>query len=471
MITRFAPSPTGRLHIGNARTALFNALLARHSGGDMILRIEDTDVERSDVAHEAELVNDLRWLGIHWQQGPDCGGEHGPYRQSERTELYAKYYAELEEKHLAYPCFCSPDQLKFSRKAQLAAGQPPRYAGTCAGLKKDEIDARLAKGEKPTLRFRVPKDALVVFDDLVHGRQEYRSGDIGDFIIRRADGTPSFFFSNAIDDALMNVTHALRGEDHLGNTPRQQMLLEALKLRVPGYGHFALVQDSDGGPLSKRLGSLGIADLRGEGYLPLAVANYLARLGHSYAEERFRDFDELATDFDPSHFGRAPAKYDPAQLNYWQKQAVHRLGDKAFREWILHHDAAGLIDELLTEDQRDLFFDTIRDNVVFPRDGLALAESLLAENAEPAADALEAIREAGSEFFAIALTVLPECEDFRGFAAAVGERTGCKGRKLFMPLRAALTRIGHGPEMARVFELLGKPVMQARLEKARDLAE
>lgn len=470
MITRFAPSPTGRLHIGNARTALFNALLARHSGGELILRIEDTDIERSDVAHEAELAQDLQWLGIRWQQGPDCGGPHGPYRQSERSDLYAEYYAALEDQGLAYPCFCSPEQLKLSRKAQLAAGQPPRYAGTCVGLSKEEIDKRLAEGGKPTLRFRVPKGETVTFADLVHGEQSYRSDDIGDFIIRRADGTPSFFFSNAIDDALMGVTHALRGEDHLGNTPRQQMLLEALGLRVPGYGHFALVQDSDGGPLSKRLGSLGIADLRAEGYLPLAVANYLARLGHSYAEEGFRSFDELAADFDPQRFGKAPAKYDPAQLNHWQKQAVHRLDIDAFRDWVLRHDAAGLIKGLVPAEQRELFFETIRDNVDFPRDALALAETLMAEHAEPDADALDAIREAGAGFYATAVERLPEHDDFRSFARAVGESTGRKGKGLFMPLRAALTRMNHGPEMARVFDLLGKPVMLERLGKARELA-
>ena len=470
MITRFAPSPTGRLHIGNARTALFNALLAKHSGGEMILRIEDTDVERSDAAHEAELLTDLKWLGIGWQQGPDCGGAHAPYRQSERTAIYAGYYSRLESDGLAYHCFCSPEQLKLTRKAQLAAGQPPRYPGTCASLSADEVKAKFAAGQQATLRFRVPKDRVIRFEDLVHGHQEYRSDDIGDFIIRRADGTPSFFFSNAIDDALMGVTHALRGEDHLGNTPRQQLLLEALDLRVPGYGHFALVQDTDGGALSKRLGSLGIADLRMEGYLPLAVANYLARLGHSYAEERFRSFDELAADFDPQRFGRAPAKYDKAQLDYWQKQAVHRLDDATFARWLAGHDAAGLLDELVPAGKRDSFLATIKDNVMFPREALGLAENLMAASAEPLPAALDAIHDAGRDFYVVAIEKLPEHDDFRSFARAVGDATGRKGKGLFMPLRAALTRMEHGPEMARVFELLGKPVMLERLEQARDLA-
>lgn len=470
MITRFAPSPTGRLHVGNARTALFNALLARHADGEMILRIEDTDVERSDAAHEAELINELRWMGIDWTQGPDCGGAHAPYRQSERGDVYAGYYETLLENGLAYYCFCSAEQLKLTRKAQLAAGQPPRYPGTCANLSAEEVKARVAAGGNPTLRFRVPKGQVVHFDDLVHGAQEYRSDEIGDFIIRRADGTPSFFFSNAVDDALMGVTHALRGEDHLGNTPRQQMLLEALGLRVPGYGHFALVQDTDGGPLSKRLGSLGIADLRADGYLPLAVANYLARLGHSYAEEKFRNLDELAADFDPKRFGRAPAKYDPDQLDYWQKQAVHRLDDESFARWLAEHDAGGLLATLVPDGQRELFMATIKDNVVFPRDGLALAENLMAENAEPLPAAREAILESGKEFFATAMEILPDEDDFRSFAKAVGAATGRKGKPLFMPLRAALTRMDHGPEMARVFELLGKSVMLDRLARARDLA-
>ncbi|MGH8321874.1 MAG: glutamate--tRNA ligase, partial [Gammaproteobacteria bacterium] len=218
--TRFAPSPTGRLHVGNARTALFSALLAARETGTLILRIEDTDAERSRPEFEAKLIEDLSWLGIVWQEGPDKGGKHGPYRQSERGEIYRTYIQKLAEHGLTYPCFCTPAELALARKAQLAAGRPPRYAGTCAHLTSDAIETRLAKGLKPALRFRVPETAETVFDDLVRGRQVFAHRDIGDFVIQRANGSPAFFFSNAVDDALMGVTHVLRGEDHLANTPR-----------------------------------------------------------------------------------------------------------------------------------------------------------------------------------------------------------------------------------------------------------
>ncbi|MFI4922010.1 MAG: glutamate--tRNA ligase, partial [Gammaproteobacteria bacterium] len=260
--TRFAPSPTGHLHVGNARTALFCALLAARDSGAFILRIEDTDAARSHGDFETALREDLNWLGLHWQEGPDMGGPKGPYRQSERGESYAEHMQKLADRGLVYPCFCSAKELEMARKVQLAAGQPPRYAGTCAKLITAEIEARLAKGLKPALRFRVPETGETVFQDLVRGRQVFAHRDIGDFIIRRADGSPAFFFSNALDDALMGVTHVLRGEDHLANTPRQLLLLQALGLPAPSYAHLSLIVGQGGAPLSKREGGGSLKELR-----------------------------------------------------------------------------------------------------------------------------------------------------------------------------------------------------------------
>ncbi len=239
-LARFAPSPTGSLHLGNARTALFNLVLARKLAGRFMLRIEDTDLERSAERFLGGLIEDLHWLGIRWDEGPDVGGAHAPYRQSERGATYRDFFARLERTGLTYPCFCSPLELDVSRRAQLAAGRPPRYAGTCQRLTPQERAAKAASGIRPTLRFAVPVGRRVEFDDFVHGPQHFATDDIGDFIVRRADGNAAFFFCNAVDDALMAVTHVLRGEDHLTNTPRQILLLEALSLRVPRYGHVAL---------------------------------------------------------------------------------------------------------------------------------------------------------------------------------------------------------------------------------------
>ncbi|MCC8999105.1 MAG: glutamate--tRNA ligase, partial [Candidatus Contendobacter sp.] len=320
--TRFAPSPTGYLHLGNVRTALFNALLSQHWGGQFLLRIEDTDQERSRPEYVAALLEDLRWLGLDWQEGPEVGGPQAPYAQSERAAIYAKYYQRLEAADQAYPCFCTPAELALSRKRQLAAGRPPRYTGTCARLSEAERRARRERGLQPTLRFQVPVAQTVEFIDRVRGPQRFASADIGDFVIRRADGAPQFFFANAVDDALMEVTHVLRGEDHLTNTPRQLLLLQALDLPAPEYGHLALIVGSDGGPLSKREGDLSLRELRAAGYLPEALLNYLARLGHSYECDSWMDPAELAAGFAPERLGRAPARYDAAQLLHWQSEAV-----------------------------------------------------------------------------------------------------------------------------------------------------
>jgi glutamyl-tRNA synthetase len=272
--TRFAPSPTGLIHIGNARTALFNALYAHKSV--FLLRIEDTDLERSKDTYIQQLKQDLKSLGLLWQQQE---------KQSDRFDIYAKYYQQLQQQDLAYPCFCTPEELALSRKLQRASGKAPRYAGTCTHLSEAETAAKLQKGLKPTLRFRVPRGQRVEFNDLVRGKQQFASYDLGDFIIRRADGTPAFFFCNAVDDALMEVTHVFRGEDHLTNTPRQILILQALNLPIPQYGHISLILGNDGLPLSKRNGSQNIQGLIKEGWLATALINYLARLGHTYTDD------------------------------------------------------------------------------------------------------------------------------------------------------------------------------------------
>ena len=273
------------MHLGNARTALFNFLLAKATGGRFVLRVEDTDVERGDDSFLATQLDDLRWLGLDWDAGPGREDARGPYRQSARGELYDAHYARLVESGVAYPCYCSPAELEVSRRTQLAAGRPPRYEGTCRDLDEAGRARHAAAGRRPSLRFRVPVGQRVAFDDLVRGRQEFATDDIGDFVIRRADGVPVFFFCNALDDALMAITHVLRGEDHVANTPRQLLLLEALGLPAPAYGHLPLLLGADGAPLSKRRGSASVGDLRDAGYLPEAVSNYLLRLGHAGAPD------------------------------------------------------------------------------------------------------------------------------------------------------------------------------------------
>jgi glutamyl-tRNA synthetase len=450
--------------MGNARTALFSALLAEHYNGTFLLRIEDTDVARSKKEYEESLKQDLHWLGMNWQEGPDVGGSHGPYYQSERDAVYNEYYQKLQDIGRAYPCFCSETQLAVTRKVQLAAGQAPRYPGTCRHLTEAERQEKLAQGIKPTLRFKVPKGEIISFEDGVKGLQKFAADDIGDFIIRRADGGSSFMFCNAIDDSLMGVTHVVRGEDHLTNTPRQLMILEALGMAKPSYAHISMILGSDGAPLSKRNGSRNIQQLREEGYLPAAVENYMARLGHYYESNQFMTFSELAKQFKVESLGKAAARYDEAQLLFWQKTAVLAMDDQAFWNWLGAHTHA-----LVPENKKALFIQTIRDNVLFPKQALAWAKLLFTDHLHLDDEAEKLLAETDKAVFSVAAQTVQQAADFKLISEQVTTQCGVKGKALFQPLRVALTGQMHGPQMAPIVELLGiercvKRFQQARLE-------
>lgn len=463
--TRFAPSPSGFLHIGNARIALFCALHARHAHGVFLLRIEDTDRERCEERYTEAVEEDLRWLGLDWQEGPRVGGAHAPYVQSGRMAIYREYFERLETDGLVYPCFCSAQELALSRKAQINAGQPPRYAGTCAALTPEQIRARLAQGELPTLRFRVPRGKPVEFDDLVRGPQRFASDDIGDFIIRRADGTAAFFFSNALDDALMGVTHVLRGEDHLANTPRQILLLHALRLPVPHYGHLSLIVGADGAPLSKRHGSRSVRELRDSGYFASAVVNYLARLGHHYEIDALLDLDALAAGFHTGKLGRAPVRFDPVQLQHWQQVAITHASADALWRWM-----GAQVHALVPEPQQQEFIDAVRPNIGLPPHALLWARIIYHDPLELSLTARGVIELTGKDFFEHALHALErQPRDFKALAQTLKAVTGANGKALYQPLRAALTGELDGPEMARLLPLLGAERACARLHAAAQL--
>ena len=468
--TRFAPSPTGHVHVGNARTALFSALLALRDGGTFILRIEDTDAARSDRAFEDALREDLAWLGLRWQEGPDVGGSHGPYRQSERGDSYSLHLEQLALKQRIYPCFCTSIELEVARKAQLAAGQPPRYAGTCAKLGTGEIEARIVRGLKPALRFRVPEEGETVFEDLVRGRQAFAHRDIGDFIIRRADGSPAFFFSNALDDALMGVTHVLRGEDHLANTPRQILLLQALDLPAPRYGHLSLVVGQGGAPLSKREGGGSLKELREDGILPEALLNYMGRLGHTYTSNAFMDLAALARDFDLARIGHSPAHFDHQQLEHWQGEAVRQANDLHLWQWLSRPHPE--LESLVPAVERVAFVEAVRGNLARPQDGADWARVIYDGLPAPAGEPAAALKAAGPGFFQSALGVLrAQALEFKPFAQAVGAASGLGGKALFKPLRAALTGRLDGPEMERLWKLLPAKRVEERLQQALEYAK
>ncbi|CAK0772719.1 Glutamate--tRNA ligase 2 [Gammaproteobacteria bacterium] len=458
MRTRFAPSPTGELHLGNARTALYAALLARSAGGVFLLRIEDTDAARSLLIHEKSLIADLHWLGLNWNEGPDCGGLHGPYRQSERTRHYAEFYARIEAEDRCYPCFCTEEELERHRVAQRAAGQPPRYPGTCARLSRAKIEGRHTT-RPASLRLRVPPGLTLEFTDLVRGAQSFRSDDLGDFVIRRSDGSPAFLFANAVDDSLMGVTHVLRGADHLSNTPRQQLILAALGLPVPKYGHLSLILGTDGAPLSKRHGARSLRELREAGYLPEAVLNHLARLGHTYGETNPLTLDQLASAFSLTHLSHAPAHHDEGALRHWQRETL------AIADWVrLWNWLPTEIHDLVPVADRELFIAAVRPNLLLPVDGLYWARIIYGENLEITPEARTVITATGVEFHGAALRILTEHgSDFKAFTNALKKATGTHGPTLFHPLRAALTGTLIGPELAKLWNLIPAAQIRQRL--------
>jgi glutamyl-tRNA synthetase len=460
-VTRFAPSPTGELHLGNARTALFNFLLVRRAGGRFLLRIEDTDAQRSQESHLAAMLEDLRWLGLDWDAGPGREDDRGPYRQSQRGALYARFFEMLERQNAVYPCFCTPLELEAARRAQLGSGRPPRYAGTCRELSAQQRRSKQAQGLPATLRYRVPAGRRIEFVDLVHGPQSFQSDDIGDFVIRRADGTAGFFFSNAVDDASMGVTQVLRGEDHLANTPRQLLLLEALNLRAPSYGHVSLIVGSDGAPLSKRHGATSVREYRDMGYRPEALRNHLFRLGHSSSENGLLDLAAMARAFDPAHLGRASAHFDAQQLRVWQKEAAHHLPPDEARAWL-----APVLPPGVGESAARAFVDAILPNVILPEDAQPWARIVFGPPPALEPEGEEIIRKAGERYFAAAAQAAAQSgNDLPAIAAAVRAATGKKGAELYMPLRLALTGRGHGPELAPLLKAMPAGEAQARLAR------
>jgi glutamyl-tRNA synthetase len=421
-------------------------------GGRFILRIEDTDVERSQLRFRDELMVDLGWLGLDWDEGPDVGGPSGPYSQSERRAFYQDLFVRLERDHLAYPCYCTAEDLEISRKLQRMAGKPPRYAGTCRDLTAAERAEREARGITPTLRFAVPPDATVEFVDVVHGLQKFSSNDIGDFIIRREDGTAAFFFCNAVDDAAMGVTHVLRGDDHLTNTPRQLMLLDALRLRRPGYGHVGLLVGADGAPLSKRHGSTSVHEFRGRGFLREAVLNHLFHLGHASDVDGWLAPADMPAHFRPEHLGRASARFDESQLMHWQKETLQRMSADEIRAW------------LGSDDSTD-FVELVRHNIVLPADAAPWAAVVRGELPPLGPEERGIIAAAGASFFAAATDALDQSgADLKQLTKILKERTGRKGADLFMPLRVALTGQAHGPELAPLLQLMTPGTARRRLE-------
>jgi glutamyl-tRNA synthetase/nondiscriminating glutamyl-tRNA synthetase len=456
---RFAPSPTGQLHVGNARTALFNWLLARGQGATFILRIEDTDFERSTRESERAILEDLRWMGLDWSEGIEAGGDHGPYRQSERLHIYRAHAIELMSAGHAYYCFCSEAQLEADRQAAQAAGRPPQYVGRCRDIRRETARERVQAGEAAVVRFRVPEARDVVFTDIVRGEVRFSTEVIGDPVLVRSDGIPAYNYAVVIDDALMEITHVIRGEDHISNTPRQLLLYEAFGWTPPAFAHVSLVMGPDHTPLSKRHGATSVAEFRARGYLPEALTNYLALIGWSPGDgEELLPIEELAKRFRLEDVGHSAGVFDVEKLAWVNRHYLKAAGPgRLARLSIPYFQHVGWLSEPTDADLE--FLESIVPIGAASVDRLEQVPARLSflfdysaaralENADIAAEAMRStpVVDALADELSRSEPLLDR-DAFRALAARVRGTTGQKGKALFHPIRLALTGEPEGLEL------------------------
>lgn len=439
---RFAPSPTGHLHVGGARTAIFNWLFARHYGGSLIIRVEDTDQARSTRESEEMVLGDLRWLGMHWDEGPDAGGPHAPYRQSERLDFYRRAGEELLSQGMAYRCFCSEQVLEARRKRAELENRPPHYDLTCYNLASGEASRRAAAGEPFAWRFHVPENGDVTINDLIRGEVTWKKESLGDFILIRSDGLPTYNFSVVVDDHEMEITHVIRAEEHLTNTHRQVLIYRAMGWAVPYFAHVSLILGQDRSKLSKRHGATSVSQYADDGFLPEAMLNYLALLGWSSPDGAEVFTREQAVEkFSLDRVNSAPAVFDPQKLDWLNGQYIHAMTPAELRPRVAKFfDAPWLevgIDVVKTSVHRlTQFGEALRFVREFQPGEVdrSFAETLAAE-----------FRTSGTP---------TDAESYKAMVERLKTATGLKGKNLFMPLRLAITGSDHGPELVRLIPLL-----------------
>ncbi len=473
---RYAPSPTGHLHIGNTRTALFNYLFAKNQGGDFIIRIEDTDLKRNIAGGEESQLQNLKWLGIEWDESIDKEGAYGPYRQTERLDIYQKYTNELMQRELAYHCYCTEEELEAEREAQQERGETPHYSGKCRYLTQEQREAFKAEGRIPSIRFAVPKEKSYTFADMVKGTISFDSSEMGDFVIVKKDGIPTYNYAVVIDDHLMEITHVLRGEEHISNTPKQLMIYEVFGWEAPQFGHMTLIVNENRKKLSKRDESViqfiqQYADL---GYLPEAMFNFICLLGWSpVGEEEIFTKEQFIEMFDSARLSKSPAVFDTQKLKWMNNQYMKKQElDRVVELCIPHLIKAGRVSESeaqtdwvrglvgLYHDQLSYGAEIVELSELFFKDGISYdeeAQAVLNEEQVP-------------EVMQVFLTQVEEIEDFTPEAVqaaikAVQKQTGQKGKKLFMPIRVATTGQTHGPDLPKAISLLGKQKVSARIQK------
>lgn len=479
---RFAPSPTGPLHIGGARSALFNYLFAKAQGGKMVLRIEDTDLERSSRQSEINILESLQWLGISWDEGPDKGGPYGPYRQTERLSIYQEFAQQLLAAGKAYYCFCSEEELEAQRLEFQAKGELPRYKGTCAHLSAEEVAERRARGLKPVVRFRVPENEEILVDDLVRGKVTFDSNGVGDFVILKSDGIPTYNFAVVVDDHLMKISHVIRAEEHLSNTPRQILLYQALRWELPKFAHISLILGEDRSKMSKRHGATSVVQYRELGYLPEAIINFLALLGWSLeGEEEILTMERLIKEFSLERVAKNPAVFDMDKLRWLNGVYIREENPKRLTALLMPHlikggylkpepgpeelEWASLVTAAL-QDRLSVLSDISEHMAILAGEEIALeneeAGRILREDTFPRV--ITAFLTKASELSRL------EPDNVKALLKSLAKELKLGGKQVYMPIRIALTGQMHGPELYYIIPILGLDLIRKRIESTAQQA-
>lgn len=474
---RYAPSPTGFLHIGNARSALFNYLFARHYGGDFIIRIEDTDKARHVEEGESSQLDYLKWLGIDWDESVDVGGEYGPYRQSERRHIYDPLVQQLLDEDKAYRCYMTSEELEAEREEQLSRGEQPMYSGKHANLTKEEEDAFIREGREPAIRIRVPKDKTYTFNDMVKGDVSFESNGIGDWVIVKKDGTPTYNFAVVIDDHYMEISHVLRGDDHISNTPRQQMVYEAFGWEEPKFGHMTLIVNEERKKLSKRDSGIlqFIEDYEALGYLPEALFNFIALLGWTPGgEEEIFSKEEFIKLFDEDRLSKAPAFFDKVKLEWVNNQYMKQKDSETIFEMALPFlIKEGKLPENPTENEKNWARELValyQPQMSYAAEIVKLSEQFFNDEIELDEAGQEVVKgEQVPELMNALYSTFEALEDFSPEAIKkaikdVQKETGIKGKNLFMPIRVVITGETKGPELPNAIHLIGKDKVLERIK-------
>lgn len=472
---RFAPSPTGHLHVGGVRTCLYNWLFARHNGGTFVLRIEDTDLARSTKESEKTLLEDLKWLGLNWDEGPDIGGPHAPYRQSERLHIYHEYAQKLIKEGKAYYCFCADDELNSKKELALKEGRIPQYDGRCRNLSEDAKNKFIKENRKPSIRFIASKEDIII-QDLIRGEVNLRGEMVGDFIIIRSQGLPTYNYAAAIDDHLMEISHVLRGEEHLPNTRRQVMIYQALNFKTPYFGHLSLILGKDRAKLSKRDSHTSMSEYIDEGYLPEGLINYLAMLGWAPKEkdgkvEEILSRAELISQFDLDRVSRSPAIFDLQKLNWVNGHHLLKMDINKIAEMSLPF----LIKEgLIKEKPADWAWfcrviETAKNHIHHISEIPKLVSVFFGATGSQTKEAEELLQTENSKKVLnlwsakIKNEETISVESFQKMAKEIQKESGIKGKDLYMPVRAAITGDLHGLELAQIIPLLTKETCLKRI--------